>query len=146
MIERQHFETIARKQKEINQMQFELDDEFNKYSRELFKKAKEVLKWKDDNLGHEFLKYTTGGHIKEIRSNYLVLCLPDTDYEIGNHYYNVSFDEIYSDDWKEIALTSYKNKMQQKLEKEKIAQEKLLADREAKERAEYERLKLKYGD
>lgn len=144
MIERSHLEDIAKRQVEIKQMQAELNDEFGKYRQELFQKAKEVLKWKDDNLGQKFLEYTTRGHIHEIRQNCIVLCLPDTDYEIPNHYYNVSFDEIYSDNWKELALKEYEAKKQRKLEEEQAAKENALAEQEARERAEYERLRAKY--
>lgn len=144
MIERSHLEDIAKRQIEISKMKAELNDEFEKYRQELFQKAKEVLKWKDDNLGQEFLKYTTRGHIHKIKQNYIVLCLPDTDYESPNHYYNVSFDEIYSDDWKEEALKEYEAKKQRKLEEEQIAKENALIEQEAREKAEYERLRAKY--
>ena len=144
MIERSHLENLSKRQSEIKRMQAELNNEFQKYRRELFQKARDVLKWKDDNLGQEFLKYKTRGHIHELRSNSIVLCLPDTDPELPMQYYNVSFDEIYSDDWKEVALKEYEEKIRQKIEEKQAAKEKALAEKEARERAEYERLKAKY--
>lgn len=144
MIERNHLADIAKRQLEINKMQAELNDEFEPYRQELFEKAKEVLKWKDDNLGQKFLKYTTRGYIHKLRQNCVCLCLPDIDCEMPNRYYNVSFDEIFSDDWKEEALKEYEAKKQRKLEEERIAKENALAEQEARERAEYERLRKKY--
>lgn len=144
MIEREHLESLSKRQLEINKMQSKLNDEFNKYKFDLFQKAKEVLKWKDDNLGQKFLKYTTRGHIHELRQNCVCLCFPDTDCEMPNRYYNVSFDEIYSDDWKDVALKEYEAKIQRKLKEEQAAKENALAEQEARERAEYERLRKKY--
>ena len=145
MIERCHLENLSKRQTEIHKMQSVLNDEFGKYEKELFEKAKAVLKWKDDNLGQKFLKYKTRGHIHELRSNSIVLCLPDTDPELPTRYYNVSFDEIYSDGWKETALKEQEQKARQKLEEEQAAKEKALAEQETRKRAEYERLKAKYG-
>lgn len=144
MIERSYLEELSRKQSKIKQMQSELNNEFQKYRQELFQRAKDVLKWKDDNLGQEFLKYKTRGYIHELRSNSIVLCLPDIDAELPAQYYNVSFDEIYSDDWKEIALKEYEKKIQEKRKEEQLAKEKALVEKEIRERLEYERLKAKY--
>lgn len=125
-------------------MQDKLNNEFQKYRKELFEKAKAVLKWKDDNLGQKFLKYKTRGYIHELRSNSIVLCFPDTDPELPTQYHNVSFDEIYSDDWKQIALEEQERKNQQLLKEEQEAKEKAILEHEQRERAEYERLKAKY--
>lgn len=144
MIDREHLESLAKRRIEINKLQSKWNDEFNKYHNEILKKAKEVLKWKDDNLEQQYLQYTTSGHIHDIRSNCVVLCLPDTDLELPNRYYNVSFNELYSDNWKEKALEEYKKKKQKIIEDEKIKKEKDLADLEKWERQQYERLKVKF--
>lgn len=144
MIKRKHLENLSKRQKEINLMQSALNDEFGKYKKELFHRARAVLKWKDDNLGQRFLKGKRLGYIHKLRSKSLVLCLPDWDDELPTRYYNVSFNEIYSDDWKEAALKEYETKIQRKLEEEQAKKEKALAEQEIRERAEYERLKAKF--
>lgn len=144
MIERQHLEKIAQKQKEINKLQSELNNEFQKYYKELFQKAREVLKWKDENLNQSFLKYKQTGHIHEIRHNSLVLAMPDTDAELPTQYYNVSFDEIYSNTWKKTELEKYKKKKEEEIKNKEKENELKLLEQEKQERAEYERLKAKY--
>lgn len=144
MIERNYLEELYQRQAQIKQMQADLTNEFQKYKRELFKKAKDVLQWKDDNLGQQFLKYRARGYISELRPDCVVLCLPDMDPELPVRYFNVSFDEIYSDNWKEEALEKYRQTMAlHEREKELRAQRKAL-EQEQRERAEYERLKAKF--
>ena len=144
MIERNQLENIAKRQKEINQMQYSLDNEFRKYKEELYQRIYDILLWKDKNLGQSNLRYTYRGHIHEVRSNCIVVCLPDTDPELSSHYYNIPLDEIYSDDWKQIALTEREKEIQQALEKEQKSKEIALLEQEQRERAELARLKAKY--
>ena len=97
--------------------------------------------------GHYFMGkyyYTKRGKIKKIRNNCLTICIPATDYKLPAKYYNISFDEIFSDDWKEKELETHKQIMKQKKETEENQKQKKLAEKEAWERKEYERLKEKF--
>jgi len=145
MIERNKLEDFVRRQMEIIQMKSALTNEFQKYNKELFERAKSVLQWKDDNLGQKFLEHKRRGHIHELRTSCLVLCFPDWDDELPTQYYIVSYDEIYSDDWKQKALEEQERKAQQALRDEQEAKEKAMLEQEKRERAEYERLRAKFG-
>lgn len=144
MIERSELENIAERQKEINKMQHSLNNDFRKYKEELYQRIYDILLWKDRELKQSNLRHTYRGYIHEVRSNCVVVCFPDTDDELPAHYYNIPFDEIYSDDWKPIALAKHEEEIQQALEKEQKAKEEALLEQEQRERAELARLKAKY--
>lgn len=147
MLTREELKEFHRRQVEINKQQEALNAEFGKYKNELKERAWEILEWKDENFGTETLrnkaKYAT---FIKLRENCVVVRLVDYDPEIRNVYINISYDELFSDDWKEAALEAYEQKKAQKAEEERAAKEKEQADKEAWERAEYERLKAKFED
>ena len=147
MVERSRLEELAKKQRELKKLEHEWNKEFNPYKIDLLKRAKDVLAWKDANLGTNYFTRDDyhDCYIDELRKNCLVICLVacldyffDTDerYEYG--YTNVHYDEIFSDNWKAPALKKYRD--QQKQQKEER-----LKTIEDKERQEYERLKKKFG-
>jgi hypothetical protein len=147
MVEREKLENLAAKQKQLGKMKHELDCEFGKYKDELWKKAMEVLTWKHENLGKRCLEkismssYLNG--VYEIRPDCIVVRLYNYWWD-KYVYFNISFDELYSDEWKETALREYEARKQKEIEDEKLAKENALADLEEKERQEYERLKAKF--
>ena len=151
MIERKDLENLVAKRVEIGKMQADWNDEFGKHKNWLLDKAIGVLLWKDENLGTQCISYTFLGkyypkrcYIKAVRSNCVVICVPYSEPELSSKYYNVTFDEIYSDDWKEDALKKkYEKDKQTELEMKKEAEERKRVAEEW-ERKEYERLKAKF--
>lgn len=151
MIERKDLENLIAQRVEIGKMYSDWYDEFGKYQNWILNKALDVLIWKDKNLGTKCLCYMYNGnyypkrgYLKTVRSNCVVICVPDSDPELPAKYYNVTFDEIYSDDWKEDALKKKSEKAKQtEFEMKKEAEERKRAAEEW-ERKEYERLKAKF--
>ena len=146
MLDRARLENFHKIQCEINRQKAELNNEFQKFEKELYCRSLEVIRWKDQNLGNASLrfKWESRGKVHEIRPNCVVLRILDTDSELPAAYYNVLYDEIFSDDWKEIALIAYEQKKEQEAKAEQEKKEKMRAESEARELAEYKRLKAKF--
>lgn len=144
MISIEKLKELAVWKEKINKENASWNNEFNQYRDELVQKARRVLKWKDEHFDTSYLRYKQMGYIHEIGSNYVVLCLPDIDWEQPTKYYNISFDELFTEDWKEKALQEYKEKQKKAAEEAKQLEEELRLAMEANERAEYERLKAKF--
>lgn len=120
----------------------------------LYEKAQEVLRWENKNLGtnHEYIDY----HLKVDDADCIDF-YPDEDHirfltydtwAYGGYEekgVSIPLYKILSDDWRNAAIKEYLDKLEQeRKEKEKAEKE---AERKAEEieRAQYERLKKKFG-
>lgn len=147
MLTKEELQNLHRRQVEINKQQEALNAEFGKYKNELKERAWEILEWKDKYFSWETIRFKSKfASSIELRENCLTVHLVDRDPEIRDNHINIHYDELLSDDWKEAALEAYEQKKLQKVEEERAAKEKEQADKEAWERAEYERLKEKFED
>ncbi|MBQ8218359.1 MAG: hypothetical protein IJZ79_03545 [Bacilli bacterium] len=130
--------------KKYCQMKDEIEQIHDKLESELFDKFIEVLKWKNENLGTAF-------DIDDARTQYWFTSEFYEDnmqvdverhWSYGGHdtdFWNISYDMLLSDDWKEAALAQYKLEQEEK-------QKKQVSDEEEKELAELRRLSEKYKD
>ena len=134
------------KLKKYQELKKQANDIYKEVRNELLEKAVEVLKWKNENLETKYvLDYSKD--IYEIRSNAVVIVVYERWAYGGaeDHYYNVQFDEIFSNEWKKKAIEELNVKKLRKEKKEKEIAEKQKLQREENERKEYERLKAKFG-
>lgn len=133
------------KLKKYQELKKQANDIYKEVKNELLEKAVDVLKWKNENLDTEYiLDYSKD--IDEIRSNAVVIVVYERWAYGGaeDHYYNVQFDEIFTEEWKKDAIEELNDKKIRKEKEEKELLEKQKLQREENERKEYERLKTKF--
>ena len=115
MVKKENLELLAEKNKQLLRLKREINEELSSYQAELLDKAIDVLEWKDNNLGKSYLKDVAIGHylncVHEIRDNCIMVRLYN-HYGIQVVFCDISFNELYTDDWKMAALEAY--------EKEKV--------------------------
>lgn len=145
MFDQQWLVNVAEKGYVLRQAKHVWENEFQKKSKKLRDRIYDILEWKDENLNQNFLgcRMLYMFQIKRITRTKVVVKIWKYGADFAN-YYNVSFDEICSDDWKEKALDEYNKKRQDAKRKEEELKAKQEAEKEEKERAEYERLKAKF--
>lgn len=108
----------------------------------VFEKTKEILTWENENLGckHDVIVNSKWRCTNiEIEENGVWLNVEETWSYGGydNKEIFMSYDKLFSDEWREDALKTYKSN-QEKIQKQK------LIEVEKKELAELKRLKAKY--
>ena len=125
-----------------NEKKSEVEDLHDKLEDELFMKVIELLQWENANIGTHHDIAAMGvqySYETEYFDTYVHLFV-QASWSYGGYdtkSYKVSYDKLFSDDWKEAAIAEYN----QQLENER---KKHLEDEEEKERLEYLRLKAKF--
>ena len=122
---------------------------YEKIHSELYSAAVKTLKWKINNLWqNEKEKYDVLScmmYLHEIKKNGVVLEL--SEYWMDEDFYKyifVPYNEMFSDDWKNIALKKIAKRKAKKAVKEQMLEAAKLEKQEAEERKEYERLREKF--
>ena len=122
---------------------------YKKIYSELFSAATKTLKWKMDNLWQDYTEKSNWSscnmYIHEIKKNGVVLEL--SEYWMDEDFYKyifVPYSEMFSEEWKSVALTKIEKRKAKKAVKKQMLEEIKMADKEAAERREYERLKEKF--
>lgn len=129
--------------KKYNQMKDEIEEIHDILEKELFDKFIDVLKWKNENLGTQYdiddakTRYFFTSEFYEDNMQVDV----ERQWSFGGHdtdFWNISYDMLLSDDWKETALKEYQKKLL-------LTEQQKHDEQMQKDKAEYERLKAIFG-
>lgn len=145
MTSRERLETLYQKQAEFRKYRHSYENELRKDKENILNRIQELLKWKEENLGHKYYFGTIRlrPRFVELRKDCVVVFIWDPERH-KRIFLNIPYEEISSDDWKETALVEYENKKRRREEEMRQRNSKALEEWENRERREYERLKAKY--
>lgn len=125
----------------------EKQNELNSMYEELRKYVYELGAWEKENLG--IFHVTVDGTIIDVKVEGESIRIKAYDYDEYEEEYDVEdhwfpLHKLMSDDWKEAAIEKHRAELAEKEEKQRVKEAWLKEQKEAAERAEYERLKAKF--
>lgn len=124
----------------------EKQNELNRMYEELRGYVHELNAWEEANLG---IRVTVAGTIVNVKADDKSVKIKTYDYDEYEDEYEFEeqsfpLHKLLSDDWKEAAIEKRRAELAEREEKQRMKEAWLKEQKEAAERAEYERLKAKF--